>query len=78
MEAAENCTGACVCRVWIICEVPVWVIMRGGGCTFEVVARTLSVGRPEDEENGVGDGDGVDGTTTAVMTGRAAVVEVSS
>ena len=88
VEAAENCTGACVCRVWIICEVPVRVIMRGGGCTVEVVARTLLVGRPEDEENGVGEGvcegddvcegDGVDGKTTAVMTGTAAVVEVSS
>ena len=56
--------------------------MRGGGCNVEVVARTLSRREPEDEEEGIGEGvcdeDRVDGKTTAVMTGRAAVVEISS
>ena len=72
----------------MVCEVPVRVIMRGGGCTVEVVARTLSGRKPEEggvgegnrvsEGGGVCDGDGVDGTTTAVMTGTAVVVAVSS
>ena len=66
----------------MVCEVPVRVIMRGGGCTVEVVARTLSGRKPEEggvgEGNRVSDGDGVDGTTTAVMTGTAAVVDISS
>ena len=81
MEGAENCTDACVCRVLVVCEAPVWVITKGGDgntCT-EVVARTVSGREPEDEEGGVGGGDGVcDGTTTAVMTGIAVVVDVSS
>ena len=80
MEAAENCV--CVRGIWVVCEVPVWVIMRGGGCTVGVVARTLSRREPEDEEDGIGEGvcdeDRVDGKTTAVMTGAAAVVEISS
>ena len=92
MEGAENCTDTCVCRVCVVCEVPVCVIVRGGGCNTctEEVARTLSGRRPEDKErgvgegnrvgdrDGVGDGDGVDGTTTAVMTGTAVVVDISS
>ena len=79
MEAAENCTGTCVCRVWVVCEVPVWVMMRGGGCT---VARIFSTGslleEVEGEGDGVGEEDGVNTATEAVMIGAAVVDERKS
>ena len=85
-----SCTGACVCGVWVVCGVPVWVIVGGRSGTVEVVVRILSVGRTGEEKsggNGVGeggeisegddvcDGVGVDGTTIAVMTGAPVVDE---
>ena len=79
MEGAENCTGACVCGVWVVCGVPVWVIMRGGGCT---VARTFSTGslleEVEGEGDGVCEGDGVDTAMETVMIGAAVVDERKS
>ena len=79
MEGAESCTGACVCGVWVVREVPVWVIMRGGGCT---VARTFSteslLEEVEGEGDGVCEGDGVNTATEAVMIGAAVVDECKS
>ena len=79
MEGAESCTGACVCRVWIVCEVPACVIMRGGGCT---IARTFSteslLEEVEGEGDGVCEGGGVDTATEAVMIGAAVVDERKS
>ena len=60
MGDVESCTGACVGAVWVVCEVPVWVIMMGKGSTVEEVARTVSGREPGDEGDGIDEGGGVD------------------
>ena len=55
----ERCTGASVCEVGVVCEVPVRVIMMGKGSTVEEVARTFSGREPGDDGDGVDEGDGV-------------------
>ena len=58
----ESCTGACVSEVWVVCEVPVWVIMMGKGSTVEEPLSGRELGDEGDEiDEGyrVGDRDGV-------------------
>ena len=62
MGDVESCTGACVSEVWVVCEIPVWVIMKGKGSTVEepLSGRELGNGGDKiDEGYRVGDRDGV-------------------
>ena len=53
----ESCTGACVSEVWVVCEVPVWVIMKGKGSTVEEPLSGRELG---DEGDEIDEGDGLD------------------
>ena len=79
VEGAENCTGASVCGVLVVCKVPVWVIMGGGGWTVARIFSTESLlEEVEGEGDGVCEGGGVDTATKAVMIGAAVVDERKS
>ena len=60
MGDVESCTGACAGEVWVVCEVPVRVIMKGKGSTVEELASTLSGREPGDEGDEIDEGGGVD------------------